>query len=113
MLIGGALLLILSAVLPAPIDQPLSPNGVLAGDSGAPWFFLWIQETLKVGDPFLWGVALPLMAVIILGLLPYLLPNAEPSELGRWLPKGNRLGQVIGIAVITIIFILTLLGWLS
>ena len=113
MLIGGALLLILSAVLPAPIDQPLSPNGVLAGDSGAPWFFLWIQETLKVGDPFLRGVALPLMAVIILGLLPYLLPNAKPSELGRWLPKGNRAGQVIGITVIFIIFILTLLGWLS
>lgn len=113
MLIGGAALLILSAVIPAPLGQPLSPTGVLAGDTGAPWFFLWIQETLKLGDPFLWGVALPLLAVITLGLLPYILPNVKSSELGRWLPRGNRLGQIIGMAVIAIIFILTLLGWLS
>lgn len=113
MLIGGAVLLLLSALLPAPIDQPLSPEGVLAGDTGAPWFFLWIQETLKVGNPFLWGVAVPLLAVIILGLLPYLLPNAEPSELGRWLPRGSRAAQIVGMAVILIIFALTLLGWLT
>jgi quinol-cytochrome oxidoreductase complex cytochrome b subunit len=113
MLLGGALLLMVSALIPAPIDQPLSPNGTLAGDSGAPWFFLWIQETLKIGDPFLWGVGVPLIAVLILGLLPYLLPNAEPEELGQWFPRGNRAAQIIGMAVITVIFALTLLGWLS
>ena len=113
MLIGGAALLVLSAVIPAPIDQPLSPDRVLAGDAGAPWFFLWIQETLKVGNPFLWGVAVPLLAVIILGLLPYIFPNADSSELGRWLPRGNRVGQIIGMTVIAIIFALTILGWLS
>jgi quinol-cytochrome oxidoreductase complex cytochrome b subunit/mono/diheme cytochrome c family protein len=113
MLIGGAALLVLSAVIPAPIDQPLLPSGTLAGDTGAPWFFLWIQETLKLGDPFLWGVVVPLLAVIILGLLPYILPNVEPSQLGRWLPEGNRAAQIIGIVVITILFALTLLGWLS
>jgi quinol-cytochrome oxidoreductase complex cytochrome b subunit/mono/diheme cytochrome c family protein len=113
MLIGGAVLLVLSAVLAAPIDQPLSPEGVLTGDAGAPWFFLWIQETLKLGDPFLWGVAVPILAVILLGLLPYIFPNVEASELGHWLPQGNRIAQIIGMAVIVIIFMLTILGWLS
>ena len=113
MLIGGMLLLILSLLIPAPIDQPLSVSGNLTGDTGAPWFFLWIQETLKLGNPFLWGVGLPLLAVIILGLLPYLLPNAKPAESGRWLPAGNRIGQIVGGLVIAIIFILTILGWLS
>ncbi len=113
MLLGGAALLILAGFIPAPIDQPLSPTGTLAGDTGAPWFFLWIQETLKLGDPFLWGVAVPLLAVIILGLLPYILPNPEPSQQGRWLPRGNRAAQIIGITVIAILFGLTLLGWLS
>jgi quinol-cytochrome oxidoreductase complex cytochrome b subunit len=113
MLIGGAVLLTFSALIPAPIDQPLSTDGMLAGDTDAPWFFLWIQETLKLGDPFLWGVAVPLLAVIILGLLPYILPNAEPSDLGHWLPKGNRVAQIIGMVVISILFALTLLGWLS
>jgi quinol-cytochrome oxidoreductase complex cytochrome b subunit len=113
MLIGSANLLLFSAIFPAPIDRPLSLDGTLAGDTGAPWFFLWIQETLKVGDPFLWGVGVPLLAVIILGLLPYTLPNAQPDELGRWFPRGNRTAQIVGMAVIIIIFVLTVLGWLS
>jgi quinol-cytochrome oxidoreductase complex cytochrome b subunit len=112
MIIAGVVLLMLSMVIPAPIDQPLVENGALAGDSQAPWFFLWIQETLQWGDPFLWGVALPLTAVVLLGLLPYFLPNAKKEELGRWLPPGNRSGQIIGISIIAFIFLLTLLGWL-
>jgi len=113
MIIAGVVLLLLSVFVPAPIDQPLLENGALVGDSRAPWFFLWIQETLQYGNPFLWGVALPLAAVILLGLLPYVLPNAKKEELGRWLPSGNRLGQIVGITIIAIIFLLTLLGWLS
>jgi quinol-cytochrome oxidoreductase complex cytochrome b subunit/mono/diheme cytochrome c family protein len=112
MIIAGVVLLLLSVLIPAPIDQPLVENGALVGDSRAPWFFLWIQETLQWGDPFLWGVALPLAAVILLGLLPYILPNAKKEEWGRWLPPGNRLGQIVGITIIVIIFLLTLLGWL-
>ena len=113
MIIAGVVLLLLSVFVPAPIDQPLLEKGALMGDSQAPWFFLWIQETLQYGNPFLWGVALPLAAVILLGLLPYVLPNAKKEELGRWLPSGNRLGQIVGITIIAIIFLLTLLGWLS
>jgi len=112
MIIAGISLLLLSVFIPAPIDQPLVENGALGGDSQAPWFFLWIQETLQYGDPFLWGVVMPLTAVILLGLLPYILPNAKKEELGRWLPSGNRLGQIIGITIISIIFLLTLLGGL-
>jgi len=112
MIIAGVVVLLLSVLIPAPIDQPLVENGALVGDSGAPWFFLWIQETLQWGDPFLWGVALPLAAVILLGLLPYILPNAKKEEWGSWLPSGNRLGQIVGITIIAIIFLLTLLGWL-
>jgi len=85
----------------------------LADETGAPWFFLWIQETLKAGDPFLWGVGVPLIAVLILGLLPYLFPNAEPEELGRWFPRGNRAAQIVGMVVLAIIFTLTVSGWLS
>lgn len=113
MLIAGAILLTLSLLIPAPIDQPLTATGVLTGDSRAPWFFLWIQELLKLGDPFLWGVAVPVLVVIILGLLPYLLPNASKEELGRWLPAGNRISQILTGLIIAVIFILTLLGALK
>ena len=112
MIIAGVILLLISVFIPAPIDQPLVENGSLVGDSQAPWFFLWIQETLQWGDPFLWGVMLPLVAVVLLGLLPYILPNAKQEEWGRWLPPGNRLGQIVGLSIIAIIFLLTLFGWL-
>jgi quinol-cytochrome oxidoreductase complex cytochrome b subunit len=111
MLIAGVFLLLLSTFIPAPISQPLTETGSLVGDSRAPWFFIWLQETLQYGSPFIWGVALPLAAVILLGLLPYLLPNARKEELGRWFPAGNRLGQIIGMGIITVIFLLTVLGW--
>ena len=113
MFIAGLTLLLLSAVIPAPIGQPLTSNNALVGDSRAPWFFLWIQETLKLGNPFLWGVAMPLLAVLILGLLPYILPNAREEEWGRWLPKGNRIAQIVGIIIIAVLFLLTLLGWIK
>ena len=111
MLVSGGILLMLSVIIPAPIGQPITGSGGLVGDSRAPWFFLWIQETLQWGNPFFWGVALPLMAVIILALLPYILPNAREEELGRWLPRGNRMAQILGSLVIAFIFLLTIIGW--
>jgi len=113
MLISGGILVLISLVLPAPIDQPITGFGSLIGDSQAPWFFLWIQETLKWGDPFWWGVALPLVAVILLALLPYILPNATEDEWGQWFPAGNRAGQILGSLIIAVIFILTIIGWIK
>jgi quinol-cytochrome oxidoreductase complex cytochrome b subunit/mono/diheme cytochrome c family protein len=110
MIIGGIVLLVISVAIPAPIDKPLMGNGNLVGDSSAPWFFVWIQETLQWGNPFVWGVLLPLLAVVTLGLLPYLLPNAQEQELGRWLPVGNRAAQIIAMVIIFAIFTLTILG---
>ena len=112
MLISGGILVLLSAIFPAPINQPITGSKSLIGDSQAPWFFLWIQETLKWGDPFLWGIAVPLLAVLILALLPYILPNASAEEQGRWFPVGNRVGQILGSLIISVIFFLTILGWL-
>jgi len=112
MLVAGGILLLLSVLIPAPIDQPITDNGGMIGDSRAPWFFLWIQETLQLGSPFLWGVAVPLFAVILLALLPYILPNAREEEWGSWFPTGNRLGQILGIIIISVLFFLTVLGWI-
>ncbi len=112
MLVAGGILLLLSVLVPAPLEQPITNTGGLIGDSQAPWFFLWIQETLQLGNPFLWGVAVPLFAVILLALLPYVLPNAQKEEWGRWFPTGNRSGQILGIIIISAIFLLTVLGWI-
>ena len=59
MFIGGIILLILSTFVPAPIAPPIRGSTMLTADSSAPWFFLWVQQLLKLGDPFLLGVLLP------------------------------------------------------
>ncbi len=113
MVVAGILLLLFAAIVPAPIDQPISESGALSGDSRAPWFFLWVQQLLKLGEPFLWGVLTPVLVVLVLGLLPYLLPNAKREELGCWFPKGNRAAQVITAIMILAILVLTLIGAVS
>jgi quinol-cytochrome oxidoreductase complex cytochrome b subunit len=110
MLVAGVVLLVFSLAVGAPIEQPLTNSGTLTGDSGAPWFFLWIQQLLRLGDPFLWGVLTPLAVVVVLALLPYVLPNVKNEELGRWLPNGNRIAQVLAVSIIFLILILTVWG---
>jgi quinol-cytochrome oxidoreductase complex cytochrome b subunit len=110
MILTSAVLMILSVFAPAPIASPITEITALSVDSRAPWFFLWIQQMLKWGDPFLWGVLVPLAVLLILVLISYIFPKPLQSELGRWFPKSNRLAQ-IALAVIALLIILfTLLG---
>jgi len=111
--IASAILLLLSMLVPAPIDQPISDTSLAASDSRAPWFFLWVQQLLKWGDPFLLGVLVPMLVVVALGLLPYVLPNVKDEDLGRWFPRGNRVAQVLAVLTISGILVLTIAGAIS
>jgi len=110
MLLTTAALIILSIFSPAPIASPIAQITTLSVDSRAPWFFLWVQQMLKWGDPFLWGVLVPLIVLLILALIPYIFPKPLESELGRWFPKSNRLAQIVVSVIALIIILLTLLA---
>jgi quinol-cytochrome oxidoreductase complex cytochrome b subunit len=110
MLFSGAALILLSIYLPAPIDEPIKETAVVFGESRAPWFFLWVQQMLKWGDPFLWGILVPLLMLILLALIPYIFPRPSERELGRWFPRSNRLAQIILTAIALFVIILTILG---
>jgi quinol-cytochrome oxidoreductase complex cytochrome b subunit len=110
-LVASAALVLMSTYIPAPVAAPISSAAVEA-DARAPWFFLWVQQLLKLGDPFLLGVLLPAGLLLFFALIPYFLPNAQPGELGRWFPRGNRLAQVLAGAVILALIGLTLLALL-
>jgi hypothetical protein len=114
MVIAGVVLLFVSTVFPAPIERPITQAGVDMGvnahNARAPWFFLWVQQLLKLGDPFLWGVASPILLLTLLGVLPYILPQTSESELGRWFPRGNRPAQIIMIVITLMLIILTILS---
>jgi quinol-cytochrome oxidoreductase complex cytochrome b subunit/mono/diheme cytochrome c family protein len=112
MVFAGVLLLFISIAFPAPIGRPITPASVDIHNARAPWFFLWVQQLLKYGDPFVLGVALPILVLVILAILPYVLPQAGDHEFGRWLPQGNRLAQIILILVALVVIILTILATL-
>ena len=111
MLFTGAALLLLSAFLPAPIAAPIDASAPLTENLyQAPWFFLWVQQLLKWGDPFLLGVLLPLGILAVLALIPYIFPKPAESELGRWFPRSNRLAQLVLAVLAVLVLVLTILG---
>jgi len=110
MLLTTAALLVLAVVAPAPIAAPIADVNAVSPDAQAPWFFLWVQQMLEWGDPFLWGVAVPLAVLAVLALIPYVLPLPTDSTLGRWLPKSNRAAQLALGAVAALVIVLTLMA---
>jgi len=110
MLLASVALLILSAFAPAPLAEPITATASLSGTARAPWFFLWVQELLKLGSPFLWGVVVPLAVLTAVSLIPYAFPKPVEAELGRWFPKGNRLAQICIAALGLAILLLTVLA---
>lgn len=55
------------APLEAHADPQITPLGTTA-----PWYFLWIQGALKLGDKVLWGIIFPTVVLVIFFAWPYL-----------------------------------------
>jgi quinol-cytochrome oxidoreductase complex cytochrome b subunit len=109
-IVCGILLVLVSTFFPAPIAAPIGDGALHAPDGRAPWFFLWVQQLLRLGNPFVWGVVVPLVVLLWLGILPYWLPAAQPGQLGAWFPRGNRLARYSVALLALAILGLTLLG---
>jgi len=112
MLLTAAALLLLSTFAPAPLAAPITASAPASEMARAPWFFLWVQQMLKLGDPFFWGVVVPLAVLVLVSLIPFIFPKPGKSELGRWFPKSNRLAQVVALFILLVMIALTLLAFL-
>jgi quinol-cytochrome oxidoreductase complex cytochrome b subunit len=109
MLWAALVLIILAILVPAPLAPGIQEGATPASESLAPWFFLWVQQLLRLGDPFIYGVLIPLGALLILALVPYITPHRlAPAELGRWFPRGGRNVQIIIASLTAAILLLTL-----
>jgi quinol-cytochrome oxidoreductase complex cytochrome b subunit len=111
-ILATAVLIVVSSILPAPIAPPIGEGSVLATEARAPWFFLWVQQLLKWGDPFIFGVFIPTMVIVLLAGIPYWLPNPRPEELGRWFPSSNRAAQLLLAILVIVLLLLTILSLL-
>jgi quinol-cytochrome oxidoreductase complex cytochrome b subunit len=73
-------------------------------DTKAPWYFLWIQGMLKLGDPTLMGVVLPGIIFGLLFAVPYI--DRNPSRLG----KNRKVAITIGVLFTLLTIILSYMG---
>lgn len=112
-LLSSAALIVLAALRPAPISPPLINVNAPSVEARAPWFFLWVQELLKWGDPFLLGVGVPLATLALLAVMPYVLPVTVSRELGQWFPRSNRAAQVLLAVILLTLGVLTALALLG
>jgi quinol-cytochrome oxidoreductase complex cytochrome b subunit len=110
MLLTGAALVLFSVFSPVPIAAPITDVTSLVEDARAPWFFLWVQQMLKWGNPFLWGVLVPLIFLVVLILIPYIFPKPKEGELGGWFPRSSRIAQITLAVICVLMIILTILG---
>jgi hypothetical protein len=60
----------------------------------APWYFLWLQGMLKIGDKFFWGIIAPGILNGLLVVLPYI-------EVGPSRRYGDRRVGLTGLAIFT------------
>jgi|TARA_B110000438_G_scaffold267070_1_gene281616 hypothetical protein len=77
-----AFLIILSAILQAPLLEEANPN-ITPNPAKAPWYFLGLQEALSYWDPQIAGVMIPLVIGLIgFAAIPYIDRNKEnnPSK---------------------------------
>jgi len=106
MLLAGAGLFIVAVLFPAPIAQPLGNAAGTPAETRAPWFFLWVQELLRFGDPFSLGVLLPFLLLVVLGALPFVFSPVDEKEIGKWFPRSGRaVSLIVGVIFAALLFL--------
>jgi len=104
MLLGIGVLLLLSTLMPAPLEPPADP-GKAPNPAKSAWFLLWIQELVSYSTLAIY-VALALAVFLV--ALPWLpVPKLEHA---RWFPREHRLLALAVLTAAGLILVLTLVG---
>jgi hypothetical protein len=104
MLLALAVLLVLAALVPAPLETPADPAHA-PNPAKSAWFLLWIQELVSYSTLAIY-VAVALAALLV--ALPWLpVPRLEHA---RWLPREHRALAVAVIAAAGLVLVLTVVG---
>lgn len=107
MISATAALVLLAAFAPAPLAPAMNSAAFSIGDSYAPWFFLWIQGLVRLGDPFWMGIVIPIVLLLVIALIPFICPAPPLEQRGRWFPRGGRCAQLLMSLLVVVITGLT------
>jgi quinol-cytochrome oxidoreductase complex cytochrome b subunit len=93
LVVVGTLALVVAALLfyDAPLESHADPFRTPL-EAKAPWFFLWVQGLLKLGDKTLMGVLIPSALLVVLFLIPFL--DRNPSRLWRRRPLALAMASI-------------------
>jgi hypothetical protein len=101
-----AFLILLSAILQAPLLEEANPN-VTPNPAKAPWYFLGLQELLSYWDPQIAGVMIPLVLGLVIWMaFPYIDRNPETHPSKRKFAIMFYTFFLAGAGVLTIIGVL-------
>jgi quinol-cytochrome oxidoreductase complex cytochrome b subunit len=113
-----AVLGVLSVFVRSPLEEPANPI-ITPNPAKAPWYFLWLQEivtdtTVRIGGftingAFLGGVVLPGLLIALLTVWPWL-DRSPAAAAGVWLPKSRRRQNVVFLAILAAVLLLTIVG---
>lgn len=84
--------------------EPHADSLVTPLHTTAPWYFLWLQGMLKLGDKVFWGLVAPGIIFNFLGILPYI--EVGPSR--RYIDR--RIGLSVCAFFIMVLSVLTFMG---
>jgi ubiquinol-cytochrome c reductase cytochrome b subunit len=84
----------------APLEHIANPQQTPL-DTMAPWYFLWLQGMLKIGDKTLMGIILPTIIFGLLFAVPYIDRNPHRSMLKRPFAIGIGILFTVALVVLT------------
>lgn len=87
----------------APLENHADPQITPIGTT-APWYFLWIQGALKLGDKVFWGVIFPGVYLVFLMVMPYL----DTTKSRRYADR--RFALSVGFVLTSFTVILSYMG---
>lgn len=87
----------------APLEHHADPQVTPLGTT-APWYFLWLQGALKLGDKVFWGIIFPGILLGFLAVWPYI--DVTPSR--RFAHR--RVALTIFLLLISFITVLSYMG---
>jgi quinol-cytochrome oxidoreductase complex cytochrome b subunit len=87
----------------APLENHADPQVTPLGTT-APWYFLWVQGALKLGDKLFWGIIFPTLLLVFLMIVPYI----DVTRSRRF--ANRRFAMSVGLVMCSIIVVLSYMG---